>query len=260
MRRAVPTVVTGLVVVTTSIAGCGSSSSAGAVTAVPGPSGKLTVLAAASLTETFTELGRQFEATHPGTRITFSFGASSTLASQAIQQAPADVFASASQPIMDRVVAAGAATSPVAFARNVMQIAVPPDDPAHVTGVADLARPGVTVALCAVTVPCGAVARQVFSNAGIAVTPVTNETDVKAVLTKVELGEVDAGVVYVSDVRAAGSKVIGITVPGAVNASTTYPIATLAASGNLPLARAFVDYVRSDEGAAVLTAAGFAKP
>lgn len=260
MRPAALTGLAWLTATTLLMTGCGSSSSAGVVGATSGPSGKLTVLAAASLTGTFTELGRRFEAAHPGTRITFSFGASSTLAAQAIQGAPADVFASASQTTMDRAVASGAVTSPVAFAKNVMQIAVPPDNPGHITGLADLTRPGGKVALCAATVPCGAVARRVFSSAGITVTPVTNEADVKATLTKVELGEVDAGVVYVTDVRAAGPKVIGITIPGSVNASTTYPIATLTASGNASLARAFVDYVRSGEGVAVLTAAGFEKP
>jgi molybdate transport system substrate-binding protein len=270
VRRPVLTALAALTAATTLLTGCGSSSSGGA-TASSTPagsgasssaslSGNITVLAAASLTESFTKLGQQFEAAHPGTKITFSFGASSTLATQITQGAPADVFASASPKNMDQVVTAKAATTSTAFAKNVMEIAVPPSNPAHITAVADLAKPGVKVALCAATVPCGTVARQVFTNAKVTVTPVTNEADVKSTLTKVELGEVDAGVVYVTDVLSAGSKVKGVTIPDAVNASTKYPIASLTESKNAALAQAFVDYVLSADGAAVLTAAGFEKP
>jgi molybdate transport system substrate-binding protein len=155
------------------------------------------------------------------------------------------------------VVAAKAAQSPATFAENQMEIAVPPANPAQVAGVADLARPGVKVAICAAEVPCGTVARQVFTNAGVTVTPVTNEVDVKATLSKVQLGEVDAGVVYVTDVKAAGDKVKGIPIPDDVNASTAYPIAPLTGSGNAALAGAFVDYVLSADGAAVLAESGF---
>ncbi len=267
MRRPAFTVLVALGAVTVALTGCGSSASgAGARPAAAGGvtgsalSGDLTVYAAASLTGSFKTLAARFEAAHPGAKITLSFAASSTLATQIIQGAPADVFASASKKNMDQVVAAGEARAPVTFVRNVMEIAVPPDNPAHVTGVADLARPGVKVAVCAQTVPCGSVARQVFAKAEITVTPVTNEADVKSTLTKVELGEVDAGVVYVTDVRAAGAKVTGITIPAAVNASTSYPIAALSGTKHSALAAAFVSYVLSADGAAVLTAAGFAKP
>jgi molybdate transport system substrate-binding protein len=143
---------------------------------------------------------------------------------------------------------------------NVMAIAVPPANPAKVTGVADLARPGVKVAVCQAEVPCGAGALAVFEKAGLIVKPVTEESDVKATLAKVQLGEVDAAVVYATDVLAAGDKVTGVTVPDAVNAATTYPIAALTASRNAPLATAFVDYVRSADGLKVLTAAGFQSP
>jgi molybdate transport system substrate-binding protein len=223
-------------------------------------SGQLTVLAAASLTESFTKIGRQFEAAHPGTKVVLSFGASSTLATQITQGAPADVFASASKKNMDSVVAAKGATDPRIFAKNVMEIAVPPSNPAGVAQLSDLAKSSVKVVLCAAEVPCGSTARQVFANAGLTVTPVSNEADVKSTLAKVELGEADAGVVYVTDVTAAGTKVKGIAIPADVNASTSYPIAPLAASKNPDLAKAFVDYVLSPGGATVLSEAGFEKP
>lgn len=254
---------------TSLLAGCGGSSSGtasdGSAAASGGSSagalrGGITVLAAASLTEAFTKIGTQFEAAHPGTKVTFSFGASSALATQITQGAPADVFASASKKTMDTVIAAGAAGAATPFVDNVMAIAVPPSNPAKITGVADLARPGVKVALCQPEVPCGVGARAVFEKASITVKPVTEETDVKATLAKVQLGEVDAAVVYATDVLAAGDKVKGVPVPDAVNAATTYPIAALKASKNAPLATAFVDYVRSAAGLKVLTEAGFQSP
>jgi molybdate transport system substrate-binding protein len=228
--------------------------------AATGLTGEITVLAAASLTGAFTTLGRQFEAAHPGTEVTFSFGPSSGLATQITSGSPADVFASASARNMDTVVAAEAAGAPATFARNVMEIAVPPANPGRITALADLAGPKVKVALCAAEVPCGVGAHTVFDNAGLTVTPVTEEVDVKATLTKVQLGEVDAGVVYVTDVLAAGDKVKAIEIPADVNAPTSYPISTLTASRNPALARAYVDYVLSAEGAQALTAAGFEKP
>ena len=218
------------------------------------------MFAAASLQDAFTTLGEQFEAANAGTKVVFNFGPSSGLAEQIGQGAPADVFASASTATMDEVVTGGDAADPTDFVVNTMQIAVPPDNPAGVTGVADLAKKNVKVALCEAAVPCGATALKVFENAGIKVTPVTQEIDVKATLSKVSLGEVDAGVVYVTDVLAAGDDVKGIEIPADVNASTTYPIATLTGTENKATAQAFVDYVLSADGAAVLTEAGFSKP
>lgn len=250
------------------LAGCGSSgssttgaASAKAATSVSTPlSGSIVVFAAASLKGVFATLGAQFERAHPGTKVTFNFGPSSGLATQITQGAPADVFAAASAKSMDQVVRARAATSATSFASNVMQIAVPPQNPAGISRLTDLARPGVKVAVCQAAVPCGVTAARVFATARLAVTPVTEEVDVKAVLAKVTLGEVDAGVVYVTDVLAAQGKVRGIAIPADVNASTTYPIATLNASTNMPVAQAFSAYVRSAEGARVLARAGFAKP
>jgi molybdate transport system substrate-binding protein len=247
--------------------GCGSSASGGSSTA-PGASasgspsleGAVTVFAAASLKESFTAIGKAFEQANAGTTVTFSFGSSSGLAQQIIQGAPADVFAAASQKNMQQVVDAQAAAAPTPFAKNVLEIAVPADNPGKVAGLQDLARPGIKVALCQPQVPCGDLAQQVLASAKVAVTPATLESDVKATLTKVQLGEVDAGLVYVTDVRAAGGKVTGIEIPAEVNAATTYPVAALNGSKNVALAGAFVQFVLSDAARAELTEAGFRAP
>jgi molybdate transport system substrate-binding protein len=245
----------------TAVAGCSSSSSAPAASSSsPARTGTITVLAASSLKGTFTRLGKQFEAAHPGDTVKFSFGASSALAEQINSGAPADVFASASTKNMDQVVTPGNASNPQDFARNVMEIAVPPGNPAKVTSINDLAKSSVKTALCQPQVPCGVVAAAVFKNAKITVKPVTLQPDVKSVLTQVELGNVDAGVVYVTDVQAAGAKVKGVTIPAGVNATTTYPIAALAHSKYPSVAQAFVAYVLSATGEQVLKAAGFEQP
>ncbi|HZB49989.1 MAG TPA: molybdate ABC transporter substrate-binding protein [Mycobacteriales bacterium] len=241
------------------LVGCGSGPGAGA-DASGGLSGTVTVFAAASLTGSFGTLGEQFEAAHPGVTVRFNFGASSALAESIAQGAPADVFAPASAKNMDSVVRAGDAAEPRTFARNVLAIAVPPDNPAGVRGLADLAEPGLKLALCQEQVPCGTVARQVIDKARLTVRPVTLGADVKAVLTAVQLGEVDAGLVYATDVRAAGDKVEGIEIPAAQNASTSYPIAVLTRAPNAAAARAFVDHVLSADGSTVLARAGFAGP
>jgi molybdate transport system substrate-binding protein len=209
---------------------------------------------------TFTQLGKQFEAAHKGDTVKFSFGPSDGLAAQITNGAPADVFASASPKTMDTVVMAGDAANPKDFAKNTMEVAVPPTNPAKVTSVNDLAKSSVKVAVCQPTVPCGVVAAEVFKNAGITVKPVTLEADVKSVLTQVELGNVDAGVVYVTDVMAAGSKVKGVVIPANVNATTLYPIATINSSTHKSEAQAFMNYVLSPAGQQVLAAAGFQKP
>jgi molybdate transport system substrate-binding protein len=244
------------------VAGCSSSSSSspsGASSSKPA-AGTITVFAAASLTETFTQLGKEFEAAHPGDTVKFSFGPSSGLATQITSGAPADVFASAAPANMQQVVSAGDASSPQNFAKNTMEVAVPPNNPAKVTSVTDLAKHSVKVALCQPQVPCGVVAAEVFKNAGITVKPVTLQPDVKSVLTQVETGNVDAGMVYVTDVMAAGSKVKGVTIPASDNASTLYPIATVSNSKEKSVADAFVAYVLSPAGQSVLTAAGFESP
>ena len=238
----------------------GTVTSSAATSSTASITGTVNVFAAASLQETFTTLKKNFEAAHPGVTVTPNFGASSALAQQINQGAPADVFASAAQSNMDQVVQAGGGAGSRPFAKNVMEIAVPPANPAGIASVNDLAKPGVKVALCRSQVPCGSVAAKMFANATITVTPVSQEDDVKAVLTKVQLGEVDAGVVYVTDVKAAGDKVKGIQIAPEVNASTSYPIAALTKAPNPDAAAAFVAYVLSPEGQQVLSAGGFAAP
>jgi molybdate transport system substrate-binding protein len=221
----------------------------------------LTVLAAASLRGTFTELGRRFEAAHPTTTVTFAFAGSADLAAQLQHGAAADVFASADEPTMDRIAGAGLADGdPVRFASNTLQIAVAPDNPAQVASLRDLTRPGVTVAVCAPQVPCGSATEAVERAAGLSLEPVTEESSVTDVLAKVTTGQVDAGLVYVTDIRAAGAKVRGIPFAESAAAVNRYPIAVLSASRNRELARQFVRLVTGSEGRQVLEAAGFAGP
>jgi molybdate transport system substrate-binding protein len=217
----------------------------------------LTVYAASSLTGSFTQLGHAFEQAHPHTKVVFDFGASSALATSITNGAPADVFASAAVKNMQSVLSAADASTSANFANNVLEIAVPPGNPKHIATLADLAGPGVKVAECDPAVPCGAVATKVLANAGVTVTAVSREADVKSTLAKVQLGEVDAGLVYVTDVKAAGSKVVGIAIPASVNANTEYPIAVLTHSKHTDLAQQFVDLVTSAAGQAVLREAGF---
>jgi molybdate transport system substrate-binding protein len=247
-----------------SLAACGSSSTAAPSSTAGGSSsavtGSITVFAAASLKESFTTLGKQFEAANPGTTITFSFGPSSGLATQITEKAPADVFASASQKTMDTVVEAGLAATSTVFAINTMAIATPKDPTTPVSSLADLANPAVKVAVCAADVPCGTAADKLFANNKLTVTPVTREVDVKAVLSKVQLGEVDAGIVYVTDVKAAGDAVVGIDIPIEQNVTTSYPIAALSSSPNSAAAQAFVAYVLTADARTVLLDAGFTAP
>ncbi|MGK8500805.1 molybdate ABC transporter substrate-binding protein [Nocardia asiatica] len=241
------------------LTGCGSDEPA--PTHPDGIGGTVTVFAAASLTETFTELGRRFEAAHPGVRVVYSFGASSALAEQIIQGAPADVFTSAAPKNMQQVVDKGEVTAaPVTFVRNRLEIAVPQGNPAAITGLADFGKTEPKIALCAVQVPCGAAAEKVFQIAGVDPRPDTREADVRAVLTKVKLGEVDAALVYRTDVRAGGAQVQGIAFPEADKAVNDYPVAPLAHAPNAAAAAAFVEFVRSEQARAVFTAAGFDTP
>ena len=246
------------------LAGCGGSAADGAA-AAPGPSvaelaGPLTVFAAASLTDVFTDLGERLEADHPGLDVQFNFAGSSALATQVTQGAPADVFASANEAQMTVVADAGLADDPQVFAANVLQIAVPAGNPAGVTGLADLAREELTIAVCAPQVPCGAAAEDVLAAAGVTAAPDTLEEDVRAALTKVELGEVDAALVYTTDVTAAGDAVEGIDVPEAEQVVNEYPIAALADAPNPEAAAAYVELVRSEEGQQALADAGFRVP
>jgi molybdate transport system substrate-binding protein len=242
------------------VAGCSSSGSGSSSSGSSSSTGSITVFAAASLMGSFTQLGKQFDTAHKGDTVKFSFGPSSGLATEINSGAPADVFASAAPANMQQVVSAGNASNPTNFAKNKAEVAVPPNNPGKVTSVKDLGKSSVKVALCQPQVPCGVVAAQVFKNVGIKVKPVTLQPDVKSVLTQVETGNVDAGMVYVTDVMAAGSKVKGVTIPAADNATTTYPIATISSSKHKSIAQAFVSYVLSPTGQQVLATAGFEKP
>ena len=239
------------------MAGCGGTGAA----ATGSVGGRLTVFAAASLTGSFTQIGKDFEAAHPGVTVTFNFAGSSALATQINQGAPADVFASAAPANMKTVTDAGNGDgNPTMFVKNQLVIAVPKGNPKGITGLADLARPGLKVALCAAQVPCGAAATKALTAAGVAVTPVTQEQDVKSALAKVKLGEVDAALVYRTDTRAAASDIDGIEFPESAQAINEYPIIVLKDAPDKAAARAFVAYVLSDQGRAVLTRAGFQVP
>jgi molybdate transport system substrate-binding protein len=233
----------------------GSSSSSAKV------SGQVTVFAAASLKESFTTLGETFEKQHPGTEVTFNFAGSDTLAASITSGAPADVFASASPKTMATVTDAGAAAgTPVTFVRNQLEIATLPGNPDRVSSLKDLTKSGLKVVLCDKTVPCGAAARKALDASGLELTPVSYEQDVKAALTKVELKEADAAVVYRTDVKAAGDKVTGVDFPESAKAVNDYPIALLENAPNTDAAKAFIELVKSAEGQRVLTGAGFRTP
>jgi molybdate transport system substrate-binding protein len=236
-------------------AGCGSSD-AGAR-----EERTLTVLAAASLTEAFGALERTFEAAHPGVDVQVSFDGSSALARQITNGVSADVFASADDKNMAKVTDAGlTAGDPAVFATNQLMIAVPRDNPARITSFADLAEDGVVVVVCAPQVPCGAATEKVERAAGVALKPASEEQNVKAVLTKVQAGVADAGLVYVTDVRSAGDEVRGIAFPESAKAINTYPIAVLKDAPQADLAKEFTAMVRGAEGKAELEKAGFVVP
>ncbi|AQX79380.1 molybdate ABC transporter substrate-binding protein [Plantibacter flavus] len=224
-------------------------------------SGSITVYAAASLKTTFTELAEDFEEAHPGTTVELTFAGSSDLVTQLTNGAPGDVFASADEKNMAKLTDADLVEGdPVDFATNVLQIAVPPSNPAGVKTFADLARPDVKTVVCAPQVPCGAATVTVEDATGVALSPVSEESSVTDVLGKVTSGEADAGLVYVTDVIAAGDAVRGITFPESSKAVNTYPIAPLSGSANPTVAAAFAAYVVSAEGQRVLADAGFGAP
>ena len=218
----------------------------------------LTVFAAASLTDAFTALGEQFETENPGVTVTFNYAGSSDLAQQIVHGAPADVFAAASDATMKMVTDRGlAATTPTVFASNVLQIATPSGNPKHITSFADLARPGLVVVMAAPQVPCGEAVRKVERATGVTLQPVSEESDVKSVLSKVLTGDADAGLVYVTDVAAARGKVDGVSFPEAEGARTLYPITVVKNAPEPELAARFQRLVTGESGRKVLHAAGF---
>lgn len=235
------------------LAACGGGNGTGS-----GGGTELEVFAAASLTEAFGALGRDFTSSHPDVRVTFNFAGSQALATQLQQGAPADVFASADQASMGKVRAL--VSEPRAFAGNLLQIVVGKGNPKGVERLADLARPDLKVVLAAPAVPAGRYARQALDAQHVTVRPVSLEDNVKAVVTKVSLGEADAGIAYVTDVAAGKDKVEGVEIPGRQNVPAAYPIAVVKASGHQPQAQAFVDLVRSPEGQRVMQRYGFSPP
>jgi molybdate transport system substrate-binding protein len=240
----------------TSSVAVGSSASSS-----PKLSGTVTVFAAASLKESFTALGKEFEKAHPGTNVAFNFGGSDTLAASITGGAPADVFAAASTRTMT-VVTDGEdnATEPVTFVRNQLEIATLPGNPDKIASLGDLTKPGLKVVLCDKSVPCGAAAQKALDGSNLKLTPVSYEQDVKSALTKVVLKEADAAVVYRTDVKAAGDKVEGVEFPESADAVNEYPIALLKDAPNAEAAKAFIELVKSAEGQKVLTEAGFLRP
>lgn len=221
----------------------------------------ITVFAAASLTDAFEELSDDFTAVHPDASVTFSFAGSSSLREQIVAGAPADVFASADEATMADVDAAGAlAGEPSLFASNRLEIAVPAGNPGDVTDLADLAESGLLVGLCVEEVPCGHLADDVLDSSGVDPSVDTYEPSVRSLLTKIEAGELDAGLVYRTDVQAANGAVEGIAIPIDQNRSANYPIARLDDSGSLATAQAFIDFVLSDVGQSVLASHGFESP
>lgn len=238
-----------------------SSSAAAASTTTAAPiTGSINVFAAASLTGAFTTAKTTLTTANPGLALTYNFAGSNALVTQIQNGAPADVFASADTKNMQKLVTAGLVESPVTFAKNKLEIAVAPGNPKGITGLADLAKPGVTVVLEAQGVPAGDYTRQVLAAKTISVTPKSLETDVKSALAKVTSGEADATVVYVTDVTAAGAKAQGVTIPDADQPSITYPIAVVKATKNHAAAQAFVDSAVSGDLQKALEAAGFVAP
>ncbi len=253
-RRSAAAVLAALLAALVAVGGaCGGSTSPSS-----GERRELTVLAASSLTEAFTELGGRFTAAHPDVRVTFAFAGSSDLVTQLRQGAPADVLATADTASMDKVTSKTGV--PRTFAGNRLIIAVEPGNPRHVTGLADLAREDLTVVLAAPEVPAGKYAAEILARAGVSVHPASLEESAKGVVAKVSLGEADAGIAYVSDVQAAQGTIEGVAIPDAQNVIATYPIATIDAGAHPDDARAFVELVLSPEGQRILAGFGFLPP
>ncbi len=236
----------------------------GAAAIAPSPSpltGSITVFAGSSLTDAFKKAGDQLKAKNPTTDYVFNFGSSSTLATQIINGAPADIFASADEANMQKIVDATLNDSaPSFFVSNRLQIAVAVGNPKRITGLADLAKPSLTVVLAAPTVPAGKYALDALAKAGVTVRPASQELDVRSVLNKVALGEADAGIVYVTDAKSAGARVSGVDIPEQQQVVAKYPIAVVNGTRNPILAKAYVDYLLSEEGQRVLAEFGFSKP
>lgn len=246
-----------LVVLLVLLGACGSDDSTAAPTR---PTGTIQVFAATSLTEAFTAMGKDFERAHRGAKVAFNFAASSALAQQLTDGAPADVFASADEATMAKVEAA--TSTPRDFARNRLTILVAPENPKAVQGLRDLARADLTVVLCAPEVPCGKYAKVALDKAGVTVKASSLEDNVKGVVSRVTLGEADAGIVYVTDAKAAAGQAdaVGIENASDPDVEAVYPIAVTADTTHAALAEAWVTYVLSTKGHAALRRFGFLPP
>lgn len=250
------------------LAACGSndtSAPGSGSTAAAGDPTELTVFAASSLTAAFSQIGSDFEAANPGTNVTFNVGPSGDLAAAIGSEGTADVFASASGTYMDQVSDEVGVSGRADFARNELVIITPPDNPANISSLQDLATSGVQVVLAAEGVPVGDYARQALDSAGLAeavlANVVSNEEDDAAVVARITAGEADAAIVYVSDVTSAvAPQVNAVGIPDSVNVIATYPIAVVAGSSHAELAQAFVDYVTGSAGQATLADFGFLPP
>jgi molybdate transport system substrate-binding protein len=242
------------------VAACGSSgpstsSGSGQV------KGTVVVFAAASLTNAFNKIGTQFQKAHPGVSVKFNYAGSSSLATSIKQGAPADVFASADTTNMKTVTSANLATGqPTTFAKNKLEIMVDKGNPMKIKNIDQLANPKVKVAVCAPSVPCGKYSTEIFDKANITVKPVTEETSVTGVVTKITLGEADAGIVYVTDVKAAGNQATGVPIPPKQNVTADYPIVELKNAPNSTASKSFMQYVNSPAGQDVLRSYGFLPP
>jgi molybdate transport system substrate-binding protein len=225
------------------------------------PSGEITVFAAASLTESFNAIAKQFEKKYPDVDVKFDYDASSNLATQINQGAPADVFASADEDNLNKTLDAGTVTPPpVVFAKNRLEIAVEKGNPRKIKSLSDLQKSGLVVVLCADQVPCGKYAAESLSKAGVNVTPASKEENAKATLSKVSIGEADASIVYVTDVKAAKGTTRGVRIPDKVNVIATYPLAVVKQSQNATAAKAWVQFVMSNDGQKTLRKFGFLAP
>lgn len=240
-------------------AGCSVTVTGAGAPGSAGPSGSIRVLAAASLDPALSEVAKAFEAAHSGSHVELSFGPSSGLVAQLHQGAPADVLATADTLTMAAAVKGGDVRPPVTFACNRLAILVAKDNPKHIAELADLGRSDVRFVLCAAAVPCGRLGHQVLQRAGVSAKPVGSERDVTAVVTKVELGEVDAGIVYVTDAKAAQGRATSVAIPPAQNVVTAYPVALAAHPADPATAGAFVAYLVSDHGQAILARYGFSR-
>jgi molybdate transport system substrate-binding protein len=246
---------------TLSVAACGSTSP-GAAVATPSPklSGSLMVFAAASLTEAFTDDKNRLTTANPRLSVTYSFAGSQQLVAQIQSGAPADVVATADATNMQKLVAANLVETPKDFARNLLEIVVAPGNPRGVKGLTDLARADLKVVLEDPSVPAGKYGRQALDRQGVKASPVSLELDVKSELQKVETGEADAGIVYVTDVKSAGTRATGVAIPAEQNVVATYPVAVVKATANHALSQVFVDQLITGTGQDALKARGFLSP